>query len=218
MRMAEDVADQLVGASERGVDFETDSDQASRAGVEQVVLLGQQTDDAAEDRLAADQALRVLLDHAGTDLDLVAHLQHPLQNGPSRHPPLQLLDVDARPVHVEAPDDDHLRTRAEVPDRNRNVRAQVLTNRVHVVLKLSRHWNYRAVLSLSVLHESLYLLVVLHRSLAVFEYYIDLVLYYYYMLQVHYLHRSQVLLRLRLRATHITFIYIYIYLYSIRRV
>ena len=52
---------------------------------------------------------------SGSQLHIHANLQHPLENTPSNHSPLQLIDTGARFVDIEASDDDHLGCNFKVP-------------------------------------------------------------------------------------------------------
>lgn len=74
--LAQHLADETVGATQRRVDVGADTDEATGHGVLEVVGLGKERQDAREDGCALDVALAVARHDAGADLDLVANLHH----------------------------------------------------------------------------------------------------------------------------------------------
>ncbi len=133
---AEHEPDEAVGATESRVDARADPDQAAGDGKLEVVVFGEESDDAAEDGTAFDFALVVLGDEARADLDLVAELQDAGQDAAAGDAAFQVLDLGAGFVDVEGADDDHVRGGAEVADGDGDLGDEVLVDGVDVVFQL----------------------------------------------------------------------------------
>src|SRR5699024_7563010 len=112
--VAQDEADETIRTAECGVDAGTNTDQTTRDGKLQVVVLGEQRHNAGEDGTALDLAVLVLGDKTRADLNLVAQLEHTGQNGTTGNTTLELVDLGTGLVNVEGPDDHHMRRGGEV--------------------------------------------------------------------------------------------------------
>jgi hypothetical protein len=69
------MSDQPVGPAHRRVDLSSDSDESSRDGEPEVVVLGEEGDDLGEDGRADELSVRVLVDETRADLDLLLELE-----------------------------------------------------------------------------------------------------------------------------------------------
>ena len=192
------VAHQPVRPAQRGVDARAHADQAARHGELEVVVLGEQADDAAEDGHAADGAVLVLGHDARADLDLVAEPQHAGQDAAAGHAALEVVDLGPRLVDVEAADDDHVRGGGEVAAGHGDAAQQLLVDGVDVVLELGRDGHHGRAVGRGAADELEDGLVVLRRALLAHQ--VHLVLQDDDVVQLHDLDGRQVLRRLRLRA------------------
>eukprot|EP00406_Dinophysis_acuminata_P025596 CAMPEP_0179349176 /NCGR_PEP_ID=MMETSP0797-20121207/74097_1 /TAXON_ID=47934 /ORGANISM="Dinophysis acuminata, Strain DAEP01" /LENGTH=496 /DNA_ID=CAMNT_0021064033 /DNA_START=366 /DNA_END=1852 /DNA_ORIENTATION=+ len=197
-REAQDVAHEPVAPRQRGVDLGPHADQAAGHGELQAVALCREGHDPRADRLGDGVPGGVLAHDAGPDLDLVAELQHALQDGAARDAALQVLHLLAGLVHVEGADDDHDGVGHEVPGRDRHLRAEVLADDLDVVLQHCAERDDGGGVRGRPGHELLDLLVLGLRLLLLDE--LDLVLEDDDVLQPHDLHGRQVLRGLGLRA------------------
>ena len=143
-------------------------------------------------------ALRVLAYQTRTNLDLVAQLQHALQNGAASHAALQLVRLLAGLVHVEGTDDDHVRRACVVANGNGNSLHDVLANDVDIVFQLRRDRNDGRLLRHRAGNEVADRVELDHRLLLLYQ--IQLVLEDDQVLELHDLHGRKVLARLGLRA------------------
>ena len=195
---AEHLADEPVRARQRRVDVRPHADQPAGHGVLEPVPLREQRRDAAVDRRRRDRARRVLRDDAGAHLDLVLEAQHALEDGPARDAALEVRDVLAGLVHVEAPDDDEARRAREVAHGRGDGVGHVLADGVDVVLEHGRDGDDGRVAGDGARDELADLLVLRARLVRLHE--VHLVLEDQDVLEAHDLDRREVLRRLRLRA------------------
>lgn len=177
----------------------THTDQTTRDGKLQIVVLGEERHDPAEDRLGLDLALLVLGDNTRPDLNLVAELEHTSENRATSNTSLELLDLRAGLVDVEGTDDNHVRSGREVAYRHWNLRHEVFVDGINVELQLGRDRDDGRAISDSATDELQNRLVVLLSAL--FPHKIDLVLEDDDVVKLHNFNGSQVLRRLRLRAS-----------------
>ena len=134
------------------------------------------------------------------------------EDGAAGNAALEAFHLRSGLVYVERADDDEAGVGREVTNRDRHFLAEILTHHlgtcvysvrlqltyIHVVLELSRDWNDRSGVRHGALDEVFDLLMLLLRLRLLDQ--IDLVLQDEQVLQLHDLHRSQVLGGLRLRA------------------
>lgn len=114
----EDETDETIGTAEGRVDAGTDTDETTGHGVLEVVGLGVEGNDSAEDGSALEVALVVTGDDTRTDLDLVAELEDTVEDGTTGNTTLELVDLGTGLVDIEGTNDDHLGVHGEVPRRN----------------------------------------------------------------------------------------------------
>ena len=134
--MAQDETDKTIGTAQSRVDAGTHTNQTTGNGELEVVVLGEQGDDAREDGATLDLAVLVLGDETGTDLDLVVELEHTGQDGATSDTTLEVLDLGTGLVDVEGTDDDHVRRGGEVAHGDGNVGDEMLVDGIDVVLEL----------------------------------------------------------------------------------
>lgn len=120
------------------LDLRPDTDQTTRHGKVEVVLLGQQALDARKDGNAARLSLLVLCDDSRPDLDLLSELEDTGQDGSTGDASLELVDLCSRLVDVEGSDDDQTRCGCEISDGDGDVLDDVLCHCVDVVPQLGR--------------------------------------------------------------------------------
>mmetsp|Transcript_7074 Transcript_7074/g.11916 ORF Transcript_7074/g.11916 Transcript_7074/m.11916 type:complete len:462 (-) Transcript_7074:120-1505(-) len=199
-RVPDYLTDEGVGPSDKGVDLHADADEPTRHGVHEQVLVGLQRGYLGLNFAALHGACPLVLgDEAGPDRDLVPHLEHALQNGAARHASLKRLCVLSRLVDIEGADDDHLGGRDEVAQGHGNP-ADVVDDGFDVVADLGGDGDYGGVGGDRALHELLDVLHLLCAGVLVLDNNINLVLQDDDLIQVHDLHRRQVLTRLGLGA------------------
>jgi hypothetical protein len=126
------------------------------------------------------------------------HLENTLQQRTTSNTTLQLLHLRSRLVNVERTDNNQLRGRREIANRDRNLVNDVLDERVNVVPQLRRDGNDRSAVGYGALDELGDLLVVFVGLVLTNE--VDFVLEDEDVLELHDLDRGQVLGGLGLRA------------------
>jgi hypothetical protein len=114
------------------------TDKTTRDGKLQVVGLGKESDDSAEDGLAHDLTLLVSGDDTRSDLNLVAQSQHTGQDGTTSNASLQIIDLGTGLVDVERSDNDHVRGSGEISHGDGDLVDQGLVDSVNVELELGR--------------------------------------------------------------------------------
>ena len=130
---AEHEADEPIGAAQGRVDAGADADEAAWDGEFEIVVFGEEGDDAAEDGPALDLAFVVFGHEAGPDFDLVAELEHSRDDAAACDAAFQVFDFGARFVDVEGADDDHVGCGGEVAWRDGYAGDEVLVDGVDVV-------------------------------------------------------------------------------------
>lgn len=174
------------------------TDQTTGDSKLQVVVLGKERDDSAEDRLALDLALLVLADDTGPDLDLVAKLQHTGKDGATSNTTLQVLNLGTWLVDIEGSDDNHVGGGREVSWRDGDLADEVLVDGVDVELQLGRDGDDGAAICDGATDETQDGFVVLGGGL--FTHQVDLVLQDDDVVQLHDFNGCKMLRGLRLRA------------------
>lgn len=197
----EDEADETIGTAKCGVDAGTNTDETTGHGVLELVELGIEGDDAAEDGRALEGALLITRDDAGTDLNFVAELEDTVQNGTAGNATLELVNLGTRLVDVERSDDDHVGVEGEVADGNGNGVDDGREGGVDVELELGGNGDYRGFASDGSSDELKNGLVMLLGSFRPHQ--VDLVLQDDDLVQLHNLDGRKMLRGLRLGASFI---------------
>jgi hypothetical protein len=136
-----DETDETIGTAESRVDASTDTDETTGDGELEAVVLGEQGDNAGEDRLALDGTLVVLADDTGANLNLIAELQDTSENRATSNTTLELLNLGTGLVDIERTDDNHVRVVLEVAHGHRDLGYKGLVDGVDVELELGRNGN-----------------------------------------------------------------------------
>jgi hypothetical protein len=131
------VTHKTIGTAQGRINASTNTNEPTRDGELELVVLGKQRHDSTEDWLAFDLALVILGDNAGSNLNLIAKLEDTSEDGASSDTSLEILDLGTGFVDVETADDDHVWRSCEISDRNRNLVDQVLKNSIDVVFDWS---------------------------------------------------------------------------------
>lgn len=134
--VTEDETDETIGTAEGGVDTGTDTDKTTGNGELEVVVLGEERDNAGENGTALNLALLVLGDETGTDLNLIVQLHDTGQNGSTSDTTLELIDLGTGLVDIERTNDHHVRGGLEVTGRDGDGVDEGLVDSVDVVLQL----------------------------------------------------------------------------------
>jgi len=193
-----DETDQTIGTAEGGVDTGTNTDETTRDGELQVVVLGEQSNNSGEDGLALNLALLVLADNTGSDLNLVTELQYTSQDTATSNTTLQVLNLSTRLVDIEGSDNNHVRSGGEVSWGDRDLGDEVLVDGVNVELQLGTDGDDGAAVGDGTTDELENRLVMLTSGLLTHK--IDLVLEDDDVVQLHDLDGGQMLRGLGLRA------------------
>ena len=133
-----DETNETIGTAKSGVDAGTDTDETTGNGELEAVVLGEQGDNAGEDRLALDGTLVVLADNTGANLNLVAELQDTSKDRTTSNTTLELLDLGTGLVDIERTDNNHVRVVLEVAHRHGDLGDKGLVDGIDVELKLGR--------------------------------------------------------------------------------
>ncbi|KAI6772529.1 hypothetical protein HG530_003487 [Fusarium avenaceum] len=180
----------------------TDTNETTRNGVLEIVGLGVEGDDSAEDGSALEGTAVVSGDDTRSDLDLVTQLNDTMENGTTSNTTLEVVDLRTRFVDIERSNDDHVRVNAEISGRDGDGVDNGLVDGIDVELELSRDGDdggFASNCSSDKLEDRL---VVLLSS--IFPHKIDLVLENNDLVELHDLDGSQMLRGLRLRAGFVT--------------
>ena len=200
--MTQNETNETVSTAESGVDSSSNTNQTTRDSELEVVVLREERHNPGEDGTALDLALLVLGDKTRTDLNLITQLEHTSQDRTTSNTTLQLINLRTGLVHIEGPDDHHVRRGGEITERNGDVRDQVFVNGIDVVLQLSRDGDDRRTVGHSTTDELQDGLVVLQGS--IFSHQVHLVLQNNDMAELHNFNGSQVFRCLRLRASFVS--------------
>jgi hypothetical protein len=193
-----DETDQTIGTAESGVNTSTNTDETTRDGELQIVVLGEEGDNSGEDGLALNLTLLVLADNTRSDLNLVTELQYTVQDTATSNSTLQVLNLGTRLVDIERSDNNHVRSGGEVSWGNRNLGDEVLVDGVNVELQLGTNGDDRAAVGNGTTDELEDRLVMLASGLLTHK--IDLVLENDDVVKLHDLNGGQMLRGLGLRA------------------
>ena len=112
------------------------TNQTAGDGEFQVICLGEQGDDSAEDGLAPDSALLRFGDNARPNFDFVSQLQDTRQDRAASNTALQIVNLGARLVDVKRPNDNHVGRGGKVPDGNGDLVDKGLVDGIDVELEL----------------------------------------------------------------------------------
>ena len=193
---AEDETDQTIGSAKGRVDAGSDTNQATRDGVLEIVGLRVERHDAAEDGRALESATVVTGDDTRTDLNLIAKLDDTVQDTATSDTALQVIDLSTRLVDVEGSNDDHVGVHGEVSGRDGDGVDDGLVDGIDVELELGGDGDDRRLSSNRTTDKLKDRLVVLLSGL--FPHEIDLVLQDDNLVQLHNLNSGQMLRGLRL--------------------
>lgn len=194
----QDETDETIGSAEGGVDAGTDTDETTGDGVLEVVELGVEGDDSAEDGSALEGTLVVSRDNTGTDLNLVTELEDTVQNRATSDTSLEVVNFGTGLVDVEGSNDDHVGVLGEVTRGHGDGVDDGLVDSVDVELELGRDGDNGRLSGNGTSDELQDGLVVLLSGLLAHK--IDLVLEDNDLVQLHNLNSSQVLRGLGLGA------------------
>ena len=109
----------------------------------QLVGLGVQTDNSAEDGFTLVPSLSILGDDTWPDLDLLTKTEDTSQNGTTGDTTLELIDFGTGLVDVERTNDNKFGVGSEVTDGNGDSLDDVFVNSVDVVFQLGGDRNNR---------------------------------------------------------------------------
>jgi hypothetical protein len=193
-----DETDQTIGTTEGGVNTSTNTDETTRDGELQIVVLGEEGDNSGEDGLALNLTLLVLADNTRSDLNLVTELQYTVQDTTTSNSTLQVLNLGTRLVDIKRSDNNHVRSGGEVSWGNGDLGDEVLVDGVNVELQLGTDGNDRAAVGDGTTDELEDRLVMLTSGLLTHK--IDLVLENDDVVKLHDLNGGQMLRGLGLRA------------------
>ena len=174
------------------------TNQTTGDGEFEVVVLGKERNDSAEDGLALDLALLVLADDTGPDLNLITKLQHTSEDGTTGNTTLELLDLSTGLVDIEGSNDNHVGSSGKVSWRNGDPGDQVLVDGIDVELQLGGDGDDGAAIGNGAPDEAKNRLVVLSGGLLAHQ--IDLVLKNDDVVQFHDFYGCEMLRGLRLGA------------------
>ena len=131
--------------------------------------------------------------------DLIADLEHTLQDGSSSDTALQVLGLLTRLVDIEGPNDDHLWWGHKVSHWQWDP-AEVVDNGLDVVAHLRRDWEDWSSLSHGTVDELLDVLLLLDAAVDILDNDVDFVLNNDNLVEVHDLYGSEMLTCLGLRT------------------
>lgn len=194
----QDETDKTIGTAKGGVDASTNTDQTTGNSVLQVVGLGVQRDNTAEDGSALQGTVVVSGDDTGSDLNLVAKLDDTVQDTTTSNTTLQVVDLGTGLVDVERSDNNHVGVHAEISGGNRDGVDNGLVDSINVELELSGDGDDGRLSGNGTTNELEDRLVVLLGSL--FPHQINLVLQDDDLVELHNLNGSQMLRGLGLGA------------------
>ena len=132
----QNLTDQPIRTAKRRVDPRTHTNQTTGDGKLQLVGLGVQTDNSAEDGFTLVPSLSILGDDTRPDLDLLTETEDTSQNGTTGNTTLELIDFGTRLVDVERTNDNKFGVGSEVTDGNGNPLYDVFVDSVNVVFQL----------------------------------------------------------------------------------
>lgn len=196
--VTENETDETIGTAKGGVDTGTDTDETTGNSELEVVVLGEQGDDAGENGAALNLALLVLSDETGTDLNLVVQLHNTSQDRSTGNTTLKLVNLGTGLVDIEGTNDHHVGGGLEVTGRDGDGVDEGLVDSVDVVLQLGGDGNNRRAIGDGTTDELENRLVVLKG--VVFTHKIDLILENNDVAELHDLNGGQMLGSLGLRA------------------
>lgn len=200
--VTEDETDETIGTAKGGVDTGTDTDKTTGDGELEVVVLGEERNDARENGTALDLALLVLGDETWADLNLVVQLYDTGKDRSTSNTTLELIDLGTGLVDIEGTNDHHMRGGLEVTGGNWDGVDERLVDSVDVVLQLGGDGDNRRAISDGTTDELEDRLVVLKG--VVFTHKIDLILENDDVTELHDLNGGQMLGGLGLRASFVS--------------
>ena len=131
-----DETNETIGSAEGGIDASTNTNKTTGNGVLEVVGLGVERNDSAEDGRALEVTLVVTGNDTWTNLDLVTELEKAVKNRTTGNTTLKFLDLSTGLINVEGTDNDHVWIHGEISGRNGNGVDNSVVDSVDVELEL----------------------------------------------------------------------------------
>lgn len=194
----QDETNETISTAKGRVDSGTDTDETTGNGVLEIVGLGVERNDSAEDGGTLEGTAVITGHDTRSDLNLVTQLDNTVKDRTTSNTTLEVIDLSTGLVDVEGSNDDHVRVHAEVTGRNGDSVDDGLVDGINVELELSRDGDDGRLSSNGASDELEDGLVVLLSSL--FSHQVDLVLENDDLVELHDLNSSQMLRGLGLGA------------------
>lgn len=134
--VTENETDKTICTAKRGVDTGTNTNQTTRNGKLEVIVLSEERHNAGENGSTLDLALLILGDETGADLNLIVQLYNTGKDGTTGNTTLELINLGTGLVDIEGTNDHHVRRILEVADGDRNRLDKCLVDSINVVLQL----------------------------------------------------------------------------------
>lgn len=197
-----DETNETIGSAEGRIDASTNTNKTTGNGVLEVVGLGVERDDSAEDRRALEVTLVVTGNDTGADLNLVAELEKTVKDRTTGNTALEFLDLSTGLVNVERTDNNHVWVHGEISRRNGDGVDNSVVDSVDIELELGGDRDDRRLAGDSTADELEDRLVV--RLSGLLPHKIDLVLEDDNLVQLHDLDGGQMLRGLGLGASFVS--------------